>query len=180
MNIKLYQSALSVFGAVLLFSSWIDQQFLYSKWASSLGALTNAESVVHSYKAADSVIRAVSIAGKESPRNDGDTIEKRLDTNFNRAKSFVSKFVSPTLYEEHLRAIPAPSDNGVYPVYLIRLHKQYDALHRAIATERAQISENKKTAEVIFLVLYVLGTTALLGASVLKYVEAKREAAGAA
>lgn len=179
-KMKLSQSALSVLGAVLLFSAWIDQQFLYSRWGSSLSALNNAESVVHTYKAADSVIRAVAIVGEEVQRNDGDSIEDRLDTNFNRAKSFVTKFVSEAIYDEHLRVLPAPNDNGVRPIYFTRLHNQYDALHRAISTERAQLSAKRQIAEMIFLVLYILGTVALLFASVLKYAEARQEAEGVA
>ena len=179
-KLKLYQSALSAFGAVLLLSSWVIQQFLFSSWASSLSTLASTEAVVHSYKAADSVIRSVTIAGTEKPRNDGDTVEARLDTNFNRARSFAFKTVDKGWYQERLNAFPAPVDNGTYPAYLTRLHNQYDALHQAISIERSLLASKKQSAEAMFLSLYAAGTLALLAASVIKYIEARHEAASAA
>lgn len=176
-RLKLYQSALSTFGAVLLFCSWVVQQFLFSSWASSLSALASTEAVVHSYKAADSVIRAVAIAGSERTRNDGDTIEARLDTNFNRAKSFAFLTVDQGIYQMRLNTFPPAPDNGALPAYLTRLHNQYDALHQAIAIERSMLARKKQIAESIFLTLYVTGTLVLLAASVIKYIEARHEAA---
>jgi Flp pilus assembly protein TadG len=164
---------------VLLFCAWIDQQFLYSKWASSLSTLSSTEAVVHSYKAADSVIRAVAIAGTEVQRNDGDTIESRLDTNFDRAKAFANKFLTDGLYQERLNTFRTPDSDGAYRAYLLRIHNQYDALHQAIAVERERISSKKQFAEWAFLSLYVVGTLALLAASILKYREARHEAGAA-
>ena len=179
-KLKLYQAALSAFGATLLFCSWVVQQFLYSALASSLSTLASTEAVVHSYKAADSVIRAVSIAGSEQARIDGDTIESRLDTNFNRAASFAFKTVSRDYYQERLSTFLPPLDNGAPAEYLVRIHNQYDALHQTIASERSMLGHKKQIAENMFLALYITGTVVLLVASVIKFLEARHEAANAA
>ena len=179
-KLKLYQAALSAFGATLLFCSWVVQQFLYADLASSLSTFASTEAVVHSYKAADSVIRAVAIAGSERTRNDDDTIESRLDTSFNRAASFAFKAVSRDFYQERLSTFREPPDNGAYPVYLIRLHNQYDALHQTIARDRSMLVQKKQVAENTFLALYITGTLILLAASAVKFLEARHEAASAA
>ncbi len=167
MNIKRLETLLSVLGSVILLVSWAVQQLLFDNWNARLSKLGSAEAVFHAYRANDGLFRALRVIAPQAIND----IERQQLKSYENGLVVLAQVVDSKIYDASriLTIQTLPEDIKFEELSAHgRILIEFDAMQRALALERAQLSGRKQFAETTFLTLYVLGTFLLIASGVVK------------
>ena len=167
MKTEIQAKLLPLIASIVLLFSWAVQQFLFGEWNATLSKIDASESIFHSYRSSNAVIKSLVIL---SPPELKDRIEAEQLENYRRGTLEISK----TINQERLnlskqRGIETLPDDIQYESLgsNAKILLELEAIQRVLAFERESLFAKKKIAEQSFLILYILSAVITIYGAVL-------------
>lgn len=157
---------LSLMGGLLLFFSWLAQQFLYDKWKSRLDKIAGARSAFQTYQSNNALFNAIS---QLTPVKDQPQLRNLQIGNYR----FGLEEIRAAFSEERLRNLKKKIQKRVEHYQkqsgeFAEIQGELEVIQSELAAETKEIERAKVKAQRILWGLYVVGTVILLVGELIK------------
>jgi hypothetical protein len=162
------ENVLSLFGALLLFGSWLSQQLLFEKWNSRLTQVEAARAGYQTYQATNALFNALG----EIHKDDKDKRQKIRELQVKNYR-YGLDILRDSLGKGRLQALHDEVEHrtkefSLLDLELAEVQAELVAIQVEHAEEAGAIRSAKRTWRVVFVILYICGSLSILGGMVLK------------
>lgn len=150
---------LSILGALLLLSAWLTQQFLFDKWAERVATIDRAQSDFYTYQSNNSLFNVLFEIASPSKRTSLRHFQTR---NYQFGLTHLRKALSEERLKKLDNKIAQKTREMSYLKDLASIQAELEIIQDEFEKEKEDIEQSKHSAQKVFWLLYLLGSTTML------------------
>ena len=162
---KLLLKLIPVFGSLILFLAWVFQQTLLEDANSKLQKIYNAEAVYQTYQSTNALFNAIKTTITTNSESAEQIIRFQM-YNYELGLRDMEQLLDDTTRHDIPKAPNVYSKVSTVNAMVETTQERLGKIQAGIAKNKQTIEERKSTLNAIFLVLYALGTVAVLLGSI--------------